>query len=200
MNFELKSLALAGAASEKCDALVVLVSDSYKPAKDALADIIGQALKAGDFEAKAGKLLSLYKPAGVASARVLLVGAGDGSAKQTRQAVAAGVGALKGVKAKKLALVFADGGHAEGARAAVLGAAEASYVYTTTKSKPEPRSLQGVLVGVADAAAAKPLFERAVATVSGVELAKEWANRPANHATPQPPGQAPPRPSPRPAR
>ncbi len=184
MNFELKSLSLAGAAAEKCDALVVLVSEGHKPGAGALGDIIGQAQKAGDFEAKAGKLLSLYKPAGVAAARVLLAGAGDGSAKQVRQGVAAAVGALKGVKAKKLALLLADGGHGETVRAAVLGAADASYVYTTTKSKPEPRSLQSVVVGVADPAAAKPLFERAVATVNGVELAKEWANRPANHATP----------------
>jgi leucyl aminopeptidase len=184
MNFELKSLALAAAAAEKFDALVVLVPEGHKPGKDALSDIIGQATKAGDLETKAGKLLSLYKPAGVATSRVVLVGAGDGSTKQLRQAVAAGVGAAKGAKVKRLGLVFADGGSAEGVRAAVVAAAEASYVYTTTKSKSEPRSLQTVTVGVADAAAAKPLFERAVATVAGVELAKEWANRPANHATP----------------
>jgi leucyl aminopeptidase len=184
MNFELKSLPLAGAVSEKCDALVVLVADGFKPGRDTLSDIIGQALKAGDLETKAGKLLSLYRPAGVGASRVLLVGAGDASAKQVRQAVAAGVGAAKGAKVKKLALVFADGGSADAVRSAVLGAADASYVYTTTKSKSEPRALQTVTVGVADAAGARALFERAVATVSGVELAKEWANRPANHATP----------------
>jgi leucyl aminopeptidase len=67
---------------------------------------------------------------------------------------------------------------------AVMAVADASYVYTATKSKPEPRVLEHVTIGVPDAAAARAMFERAVATVRGVELAKEWANRPGNHATP----------------
>ena len=41
--------------------------------------------------AKAGKLLSLYKPEGFGAARVLLAGAGDGSAKSVRSAVLAAV-------------------------------------------------------------------------------------------------------------
>ncbi|MCL6554576.1 MAG: leucyl aminopeptidase, partial [Firmicutes bacterium] len=68
--------------------------------------------------------------------------------------------------------------------AAVLGVAAASYRYTTTLSKPQPRALEVVTVGVADDAAARAAFEQAVATVRGQEVAKEWANRPANHATP----------------
>ena len=66
---------------------------------------------------------------------------------------------------------------------AVLGVAEASYVYTTTKSKPEGRTLQRVVLGVARRVGAA-MLRSGRATVAGVELAKEWANRPANHATP----------------
>ncbi|MDB6000661.1 MAG: leucyl aminopeptidase, partial [Rhizobacter sp.] len=33
-------------------------------------------------------------------------------------------------------------------------------------------------------ASARPAFTQAVATVAGIEFAKEWANRPSNHATP----------------
>jgi leucyl aminopeptidase len=65
-----------------------------------------------------------------------------------------------------------------------MAVADASYVYTTTKSKPEPRVLDQVTIGVPDAALARPAFARAVAAVRGVEYAKEWANRPGNHATP----------------
>jgi leucyl aminopeptidase len=74
--------------------------------------------------------------------------------------------------------------------------ADASYVYTTTKSKAEGRVLRR-WCGVPDAAAVRDAFAR-VAAVKGVELAKEWGNRPANHATPthagrrgQAAGQAP---------
>jgi leucyl aminopeptidase len=67
---------------------------------------------------------------------------------------------------------------------AVVALADASYVYTTTKSKPEGRVIEQVEVGVTDAVAARAMFDHAVATSRGVELAKEWGNRPANHATP----------------
>jgi leucyl aminopeptidase len=40
-------------------------------------------------------------------------------------------------------------------------------------------------VGVPDVAAARAEFERARGTAQGVTLAREWANRPANHATPR---------------
>ena len=55
MNFEIQSMDLSGAATHKADALVVLVSQSFKPVKGALSDLIAAALKAGDLESKAGK-------------------------------------------------------------------------------------------------------------------------------------------------
>ena len=73
----------------------------------------------------------------------------------------------------------------EALQALVLATAESSYVYTTTKPKAEGRALQRLIVGLEQITA--PLnaaFDRAVAMVSGIELAKEWGNRPANHATP----------------
>ena len=186
MNFELKSVDLAGAAELPCDALVVLVTSDFKPGKDALSTLVSQALKAGDLESKPGKLLSLYRPGQARCGRAVLVGAGDGSAKQVRQAVTAAISALRsgtpGVK--KLAVCFATGGSAEAVRAAVTTVAEASYVYTTTKSKADARTLTRVIVGVAKAAPVRLAFAQAVAAVAGIEMAKEWANRPANHATP----------------
>jgi len=69
-------------------------------------------------------------------------------------------------------------------RASMAALAEASYVFTTTKSKPEPRTLQRVVVALPAAARLKTVFEQTAAAVAGIEYAKEWANRPANHATP----------------
>jgi leucyl aminopeptidase len=186
MNFELKSLDLSLAATLPCDALVVLVTSGFKPGKHPLSALVGQALKAGDLETKAGKLLAVYRPAQARCGRAVLAGAGEGTAKQVRQAVTAAIGALRSGTPgmKKLVLCFASGGSAEAVRAAVTTVAEASYVYTTTKSKAEARTLARVVVGVAKPAPVKAAFVQAVAEVAGVELAKEWANRPANHATP----------------
>ena len=184
MNFELKPLDLAGAAAEKCDALLVLVPQDFKAGKGTLAELIGQAIKAGDLETKPGKLLSLYKPAQAQANRVALVGAGSGSARDVRAAVLAGVGALKSPGLKKLLVCFAAPAREEAVRAVVMAVADASYSYTHTKSKPEPRTLAKVALAASNASEVGVTFERAASIVQGVELAKEWANRPANHATP----------------
>ena len=186
MNFDLKSLDLAAAAAQPCDALLVLVPAAFKPGKDGFAALVGQALKAGDLDSKAGKLLALYRPAQARCGRAVLVGAGDGSPRQVRLAVNAALGALRsGTPAvKKLVLSFAMAPQAGAVRAAVQTVADNSYVYTTTKSKPEGRSLARVTLAVPKAADCKSEFSQAAAAVAGIELAKEWANRPANHATP----------------
>jgi len=190
MNFEIKSLGLAGVASEKCDALIVLVPQELKAAKDDLSVLIAQAIKSKDLETKPGKLLTLYRPVQANATRVVLVGVGAGTARQVRTAVTAAWGAVKSESLKKLVVAFAAPARDEALRAAVVVVAEASYVYTHTKSKAEGRSLQKVLLAAANASELQPSFDRAVATVAGVELAKEWANRPANHATPTLIGQA----------
>lgn len=186
MNFELKSLDLAGAAAQPCDALVVLVPAGFKPGKDDLSSLVGQALKAGDLDSKAGKLLALYRPVQARCTRAVLVGAGDGSPRQVRQALHAALGTLRGgtPALKKLVLAFGAAPQAGAVRAAVQTVADNSYVYTSTKSRPEGRSLARVTVAVPKADSCKHEFAQASAAVAGIELAKEWANRPANHATP----------------
>lgn len=187
MDFQLKTLSIAQAASEKCDVLVVLAGTAGTgagAARDPLSALITAARKAGDLPDKAGKLLSLYRPDQVAAPRVLLVSAGDGKPAAIRSAVTAAVAAAKAADPKRVALVFAQPADAAGLRCAVIAAADASYVYTATKSKPEPRSIRNLVVGVADAPALRAAFDEARATVAGIELAKEWGNRPANHATP----------------
>lgn len=184
MNFELKPMGLVGAANEKCDALLVLVPQTFKAGKDDLSTLIAQALKSADFEAKPGKLLQLYRPLQANATRVVLVGVGEGNAKQVRTAVLAAVGGVKSTNLKKLSLCFAAPAHEAAVRAAVLAAADASYVYTSTKSKSEGRSVQKVVIATTNASEVQTSFDRTVAIVLGMELAKEWANRPANHATP----------------
>lgn len=190
MNFELKPLGLVGVASEKCDVLVVLVPQSFKAAKDDLSALVAQAIKSADLDTKAGKLLALYKPTQCSATRVVLAGVGEGTAREVRTALTAAIAAVKAPSFKKLVVAFAAPAREDAIRAAVLGVADATYVFTLTKSKPEPRTVVKVSVATSNASEVQQTFDRAVAIVAGCEVAKEWANRPANHATPTHLGQA----------
>ncbi len=191
MNFEFKSGSLGVAASQKCDALLLLVPASFKPGTDKLSLLVKELRASGDFEDKPGKLAQIYRPEGVGSPRLVVVGVGQGAAKEVRLGVVAAVGALKGLASvKKVVLCFAEEATAGALSAGVLALADASYVYTTTKSKPEGRKLVSALVCAPEGEGLKAAFDRAVATVQGIEFAKEWGNRPANHATPTMLGQA----------
>ncbi len=195
MDFQLKSLRLAEAAAMSVPALAVLVADGFEPGNDALSALIGRALGSGDFKTDAGALLSSYGAQGVAVDRVVLLGIGDGAAHRVRKAVAAGVAALKGSPTQSLTLCFAQPVDAAAVCAATLAAGDAAYVYRTTKGKRDnpkngaPR-LTEVQIGVPNTALAREAFQRAVGMAAGVELAREWANRPGNHATPTQLGQA----------
>ncbi|MDN4587969.1 leucyl aminopeptidase [Xenophilus aerolatus] len=184
MDFQLKPLGLVQAATEKADALVVLVPATGADGKDRIAALIAAARKAGDLGDKPGKQLVAYRPEGIAATRVVLSAVGQGDAVAVRSAVLAAVQALKGSAPKRMVILFAGPADAVGVSAAVSAAADASYVYTTTKSKPEPSTLRQCVVGIDKPATLKSAFDTAVALVHGVEFAKEWGNRPGNHCTP----------------
>lgn len=185
MNFELKALSLSSAAVAKCDLLVLLVPQAFEPAQDPLSALVEAAVRHGDWSHAAGKQLHCYQPAGVQARRVLLVGAGSGSQRDLRTALGSVSAVLKaeGVQHAVLCLSALDDAPAA-VRASVHSVADASYVYILTKPQAKALGLQKVTVGVADKRAATPAFEQAVAVALGQGLAKEWGNRPANHATP----------------
>jgi leucyl aminopeptidase len=184
MDFELKTLDLAGAAGEKSDVLLVLVTDGFQAGKDPVSRLATAALGSRDLETKAGKLLQAYRSEGIAAPRVILAGAGDGSGKKVQAAVQAAAGALRNGSARKLTILLPAAAGADAVRAAVCGTAESSYVYVATKSKPESRELKKVVIGVADAGAQRQAFQRAKAAALGIEFARELGNLPPNYATP----------------
>ncbi len=189
MDFELKPLSAEQTAGLAVDAMLVLVPDTLAQSAGteptALHELIAQAQHHGDLESGVGKTLACYRPAGFKAARVVLARSGDGSPAAVRKAVAAGMASLKLPQVKKMALVMGRMPDSEAAvQAAVLACADATYVYTHTKPSAKARHLQRVTVGVADVAAVRAGFAAGKAMVTGVEMAKEWANRPANHATP----------------
>ena len=192
MDFELKTLTRAAICREKADALIVLIPEGLAAGSDPLSTLAAQAIKLGDLEVKPGKLLSAYCAPGIAATQVIFAGAGDASPKSVRAAVTAAMGVLKAGNARRAVLCFStlDNLQSDSLRAAVVACAEAGYVYTTTKSKPTPAKLQTVVVAVKTPRLVQDGFNQAVALSKGLELAKEWANRPANHSTPKMLGEA----------
>ena len=188
MDFELKTLNRAKLYTEKVDALIVLVPQTFptSDAGDPLSLLIARAIKAGDFEAKPAKLLSGYRSAGLAATRLILVGCGDGSAKNVRSAVIAALTPLKSTNVKRvlLSLCLFDEPSSDLVRSAVVACGDAAYSYATTKSKPVVVELEHITLAVPSASRIKSGFDKGMALVKGIALAKEWANRPANHATP----------------
>jgi leucyl aminopeptidase len=185
MNFELKQLSLASAAKTSTDTLIVLISKHFKAGQDPLSALIAKALQAKDLSTQAGNLLSAYALPGVKASKILLVGVGDAKALDLKLAVNAAVAVLKTSKSANAVVVFSEPTTAEALQTTVLTLADASYVYTQTKSKPVPRHLKQVALGLLKVSSTlEQAFAKSVAMVQGIEFAKEWANRPANHATP----------------
>jgi leucyl aminopeptidase len=178
-------------AALTCDALVLVVcGDAADPGLDAaLRARLDDALAQGDLELKAGKSLYLHRPAGVRAARVVFAAAGGSSVKAFKAAVANGLKLVKDSGAKHVAVGLAgaaalNDAHAE---AVVTAAREAVYTYRHTKpSAPAPSKVDkvSVLCAKADAKAVQQGLARGQAIAAGVELARECANRPANHCTP----------------
>ena len=193
MDFELRPLSMARICAEKCDALLVLVPALMPSGSDALSVLIATAHQAGDFENKPAKMLTAYRVAGIAATRVVLVGAGDGSPKNVRSAVAAAMGSIKSTNVQKVLVCLnaVESLHPTTVSGmtctALVACADTAYTYTTSKSKvgkPTLSKLQRVAIAVDSIANAAAGFEKGKALVLGMEMTKEWANRPANYATP----------------
>jgi leucyl aminopeptidase len=183
MNFSLLTLSSNAVHSHKTDALVVLVPDGLKPARGPLADWLTRHLKNGDFSTQVGFHVSLFEAPAWAAKRVCFVGAGSAGAAQLRQALTAAWAVLKGAKPEAIT-VWVPESATPLVGPAMQALADASYVFTTTKPSAKPRHLKRVTLAMPDAVKHKSEFSRQQALVEGVEWAKEWGNRPANHATP----------------
>ena len=185
MNFELKALNLTSAAAAKCDLLLMLVPESFKPEQDPLSALVQTATRHGDWTAATGKQLHLYQVQGVQARRVLLLGVGNASARDVRSALTAATAVLKAEGVKQAVLCLSAIADVQPVLPCVVQCvSDAAYTYTLTKSKVKAVSLNKVTLGVADKRVATAVYEQSVAVAMGQTLAKEWGNRPANHATP----------------
>jgi leucyl aminopeptidase len=191
MDFTSLVLPPSGWSRAQADAqLLVLPAGSVPTGLDkALAAQVHQAAASGDLELTAGKTVLLHRPPKVTAARLAVSVAADASPRAFLKAVQAGLGLLKGGGTRHLVVGLAGPAGPTAAHAeALAGAAlEAVYVYRHTKpSAPAAPALEKVtlLCDEASAAAVQLGLERGRAIGEGVGLARELANRPANHCTP----------------
>jgi leucyl aminopeptidase len=188
MNFEIQKRALSSVIRDDLDALVILwpAHDAELIAgKDPIASLVKAATAHGDFEHKPGACLSLYAHPGVKARHLVIVSLVDGTPSQVRSAVNAAWSALRTVKLKRLGVHAATEMSAKTLQLAATALADSSYSYTSTLSQPKPRTLKQVVFSAHTVnAEQRRAVDHAQALVAGVEVAKEWANRPANHATP----------------
>ena len=188
MDFQTLALPEAGVAGVNADAvIVVLPATGDLPAFGAAVDsALADAIKGGDLERKAGKSVYLPRVAGLKAGRLVLAVARDTSPKAFKAAVASALGALKSGPAKHVAVI---GGESTSAHAEALAVAvgDATYHYTRTKPSAAPAPVLArvsYVVPKAAAATAKTGLGVGAAIVSGMDLARECANLPANYATP----------------
>ena len=192
MDFRTQLTASGAASRSSADALLLLVLGESLPAglDEPLAQGLSEAIAQGDFSLKPGKSAYLRQLAGVKTPRVAVACVKDSSAKAVKAATAAGLGLLKGLGVKHLAVQMLGGGSLSAAEAEAIAAAacEAVYLYTTTKPSAPPAPLLNKLsllvASKAEAKAADEGLLRASAIGAGVALARELANRPGNHCTP----------------
>lgn len=184
MNFELGTFDAGALAQQKCDVLLVLVSSTFKSSRSVLDVLIAQASKTGALSSKPGSLLDIYRPAGFACSRLILLQTGEARIQDIRKTVSNAIALVKTAQPKAIGLFFWETPQPHSLRAAMLSLAESTYCYTHTKTKTETRSLERVTLLMPGRSALISTFERCVATIHGIEVAKEWGNRPANHATP----------------
>ena len=188
MNLDCKALSLSAADSAAVDVRVLLVDDAG--AQGAAQDWVAAGLKAGELS-KAGDLVASFAPAQAKAQRWVAVHVGDASVRQLRKSVLAALAGLNHERVRKLVVDAHVALSADAWSAVVMATHEAFYSYQTTKAttaKAQPK--RSVAFAAADAAALRAGMQRGSGLWAGVAFAREWANRPANHATPSDLGEA----------
>lgn len=111
MDFRSQLASLDALSSHGADALVLIVAGDSLPASldKTVSALVKDAIKLGDFELKAGQVLSLVRPAGLKAPR-LIVAASGSTLKAARSALTAALGQLKGKGATGASVAYAGFG------------------------------------------------------------------------------------------
>ena len=199
MEFSTKVSAPEKLAS-RCIAVGVFEAQKLSAAAEALDRAAGgrirELLRSGDMDGKAGATRLLYHVPGIAAQRVLLVGMGKDkrvNAKDYRDAARAAVTAIQDTGTAEACLYLLGiptAGHDAvwKARQLALAAADVAYRFEQMKSKKaDPRPLEHIAAGVEsrrDAQGAERGLAQGKAIATGMNLARDLGNLPANVCTP----------------
>ena len=191
MDFKTLIAPKDGLCGVAADALLLVLGGDAVPTDldPTLASVVKAAVDAGDLSLKPGQALYLHHVAGVKAARVAVACCGTPSASSWRKALSAGLALLKAGGSRHVAVAAAGAGAIGDAHAEALAAvaSELTYLYRQTKPSAAAASKLDRLSLVCDKAGAPALeagFKRGAAVAAGTTLARECANRPANHCTP----------------
>jgi leucyl aminopeptidase len=191
MDFKTQVAGAAGLAGLNAEALLVVLAsaDAAASLDKPLAVELARAIKDGDFEYKPGQALYAHRVAGVKAARLAFVFAPSADVKGLRKALSAGLVLLKGCGARGLSVAMAGFGELAAAHgeALVMAVSDGLYLYRATKpSAPAPSKISAVSVVCAksESGSVAAGLRRGQALAAGTTLARECANRPANHCTP----------------
>jgi leucyl aminopeptidase len=219
MNFELKFAELNALSTVKSGALLILVDPSHpgvqsevKKAKLApitspkstaltLSALIAQSLQSSQLQSKSPRCQTLWNVPGVTANPVILAHLGDAQLKDVKNAVALGISALKSsAPACKQLSIYLPNAQGQNLQTLMQTLADSTYVYTTTKPTAKSSVLGQVVIftnkpvkaanSKGDLSSVQEAFKEGLARVEGMAFAKEWGNRPANHATPTMLGKA----------
>lgn len=179
---------------KKADVLIVLLSaedanknaDADNPAEetDPVTQLLHSARAAGDLK-KAGSSVSIYQPVTMACRRLVLAiteTEGDSLRSLLTSALAHKPATLSVCLPEKL--------EGESDRRAALmrrimrEVFDATYRFQTTRPTTKPSSLKKLVLLAAADNSLKRSFAQEKAALEGVAFSREWANRPANFATP----------------
>ena len=190
MDFKAQAATDARLSSVSADALVLILPATAqgRGLEPALQSAIRAAKACGDFDWKPGKAVVLHHVAGMSCVRLVLVAVADDSPKAYRKGLMAAWMLLRSGGSKEVAIRWcATSWGAHYVQATVLSAHEACYQYRFTKPSAGPApQIRRVTLLVASSAVStsRQALAQAQQVAAGVDLAREWANRPANHCTP----------------
>jgi leucyl aminopeptidase len=172
------------------------LTPAAKALDQAAGGALGNLLKRGDIDGKAGSTLLFHAPDGLACERILLVGLGkekEVTDKVYLDAVRAAVKAVSGTGAADAAFYLAEvpvGKRAVGWKIeqTVLATGDALYKFDQLKSEKgndkRPFRKLSLMVEAAETKAADAAAACGQAIVNGMGLAKDLGNLPGNHCTP----------------
>lgn len=178
---------------KKADVLIVLLSahamknasadNSAAESEGAIAQLLRSAHAAEDLK-KAGNSISMYQPESMACRRLVLA-VTDTEGDSLRSLLTSALAHKPATLSVCLPEAEADDDHrANLMRRIMREVFDATYRFQTTKPTTKPSSLKKLVLLAAADNSLKRSFAQEKAALEGVAFSREWANRPANFATP----------------